>query len=581
MTLLEQLKSKAETARYNMNTSEMELYNKHTYYMDILFQIMGIDMDTGVDMWKDIIKNYRFERRSQDFTYIAVDNFVSKFGLEKMLDLLKNDSQLEVLLFCESREVSIHFFKLLIENSTVDILKYYLGLLEKNTTDKMLRTSRKRKQFLGNEYSRFTASNKGFDLKKFIIDLSYTIKYAKNIEDKRIVACQEWSLTAYENWKEYNNSFNVDYYTPNTYMPEYVDIGIDWRELRPVDQNDFSDFPQIQKLLKSIRSPVKKVSDSVHNIKIAKDIIDFAVKRYKIVSISPNLGGKKSALMQFIAQNSSACFHFDSFFPSDDTSFTISCFDGTERENVLFDIQQRCIDIFSNLTVANEIVLGGIGLSRYIKYLQRGLPENYYEIGGVPIASPWCNTCYNAKDYLELDDRIKAQIEFLGETTFRKIMSAIIDILLPSLDKVYYSQKGHISKYSDDQLRNSQEALTNVMMDSGFFKTRWINEQKLYNLIHASYPDTIYQYHPLWLGKQSLDIYIPSLDTAIEYQGRQHYEAIDFLGGVDGLNSARERDARKRKLCNENYVNLLEWPYTTPVDKLHVMKFIKENLMDK
>ena len=96
-------------------------------------------MNAGVPLWKDVIINYRFENRSQDFTYIALDNYLNKFGFENALDLFKKNPELEKLLFCESREISEKFLKLLIDFSTPKILNHYLSLIEKNTTDKMLR----------------------------------------------------------------------------------------------------------------------------------------------------------------------------------------------------------------------------------------------------------------------------------------------------------------------------------------------------------------------------------------------------------------------------------------------------------
>lgn len=84
MTSLEQLIKKAEDFRYNTND-----LGGHSNYMNLLFQIMEIDMNAGVPLWKDVIINYRFENRSQDFTYIALDNYLNKFGFENTLDLFK------------------------------------------------------------------------------------------------------------------------------------------------------------------------------------------------------------------------------------------------------------------------------------------------------------------------------------------------------------------------------------------------------------------------------------------------------------------------------------------------------------
>ena len=60
-----------------------------------------------------------------------------------------------------------------------------------------------------------------------------------------------------------------------------------------------------------------------------------------------------------------------------------------------------------------------------------------------------------------------------------------------------------------------------------------------------------------WLGRQHLDIYIPELKIAVEYQGRQHSEPVEFFGGQEAFEKNLERDARKKRLCDENGVNLL------------------------
>ena len=95
----------------------------------------------------------------------------------------------------------------------------------------------------------------------------------------------------------------------------------------------------------------------------------------------------------------------------------------------------------------------------------------------------------------------------------------------------------------------------------GIIKPKWKHELSLFHAIRKKYPDTLYQYRPDWLGRQSLDLYIPSLKTAIEYQGIQHYLPIGFFGGEEALSLRQELDQRKMHLCKENAVRLIEWPY--------------------
>lgn len=60
-----------------------------------------------------------------------------------------------------------------------------------------------------------------------------------------------------------------------------------------------------------------------------------------------------------------------------------------------------------------------------------------------------------------------------------------------------------------------------------------------------------------WLEKQSLDFYLPDYHTAIECQGKQHYESIDYFGGEEKLNYVVGLDEKKKTLCENNGINLI------------------------
>ena len=60
-----------------------------------------------------------------------------------------------------------------------------------------------------------------------------------------------------------------------------------------------------------------------------------------------------------------------------------------------------------------------------------------------------------------------------------------------------------------------------------------------------------------WLGRQSLDFYLPEYNVGIECQGGQHFFPVKYFGGEDGFKQTLERDKRKKKLCEENGVKLL------------------------
>ena len=126
-----------------------------------------------------------------------------------------------------------------------------------------------------------------------------------------------------------------------------------------------------------------------------------------------------------------------------------------------------------------------------------------------------------------------------------------------NLYKTVYNQK----------IKRKRNDIYNKAIAQGFKLNKWSSEQSLYALIVKYFNDAVYQYKDEWLGLQSLDVYIPSLKIAFEYQGEQHYNVSDFFGGEEGLKNNQERDARKRALCLENGVTLIEWRYDEEITK--------------
>ena len=105
---------------------------------------------------------------------------------------------------------------------------------------------------------------------------------------------------------------------------------------------------------------------------------------------------------------------------------------------------------------------------------------------------------------------------------------------------------------------------------------RFANESRLFEIVKDLYPEHKVEraIRPKWLEGLEIDIFVPSLNLAIEYQGRQHYEAIDFFGGEKGFEKRLILDEKKRKLLKEFNINLLEWKYTVEMTKQRVKKEI-------
>lgn len=100
-------------------------------------------------------------------------------------------------------------------------------------------------------------------------------------------------------------------------------------------------------------------------------------------------------------------------------------------------------------------------------------------------------------------------------------------------------------------------------------KILWKSEYKLFLLVKNSYPDAIYQYrNPIFNGL-IIDIHIPSLRIAIEYQGEQHYQAIERFSD-NLLYERKKNDDLKRELCTANNIQLIHWKYDELISKLNL-----------
>ncbi len=97
--------------------------------------------------------------------------------------------------------------------------------------------------------------------------------------------------------------------------------------------------------------------------------------------------------------------------------------------------------------------------------------------------------------------------------------------------------------------------------------SRWVREEELYQLISRLFPTRTIRREasPGWLGLQRLDIYLPELALAIEHQGEQHYSPIEAFGGQNAFEKTRERDERKRTLCQGNGVTVVDIRFDDPL----------------
>ena len=148
-----------------------------------------------------------------------------------------------------------------------------------------------------------------------------------------------------------------------------------------------------------------------------------------------------------------------------------------------------------------------------------------------------------------------------------------------NLEKIIYLKKKYLIREKKDWYRlnikideiNVFKALKLIFPDEKWHKelfllrTKKSNQRLLFVYIQQLYSSLVIlenYFHPILLHKNhclEYDIYIPSLNLAMEYQGEQHYDDIPAAFGQFELH--HERDQLKELLSNKNNVNFITIPY--------------------
>jgi hypothetical protein len=111
--------------------------------------------------------------------------------------------------------------------------------------------------------------------------------------------------------------------------------------------------------------------------------------------------------------------------------------------------------------------------------------------------------------------------------------------------------------------------------------SRFLSERMCRTIFQAFLAKLFPKCRPSFLNSLELDGFCEELNLAFEYQGKQHFEFIPHFHLDDqALVRQQERDARKRLLCAEHAITLIEIPFEydhRDKDKMEV--FIMEKLV--
>lgn len=76
------------------------------------------------------------------------------------------------------------------------------------------------------------------------------------------------------------------------------------------------------------------------------------------------------------------------------------------------------------------------------------------------------------------------------------------------------------------------------------------------------------------LGKMSIDFYLTDYNIAIECQGIQHFEPIDYFGGDNAFKDTVKRDIKKYNICMKNKIKIY---YYTRYNNIIYNEIYREN----
>ena len=143
-------------------------------------------------------------------------------------------------------------------------------------------------------------------------------------------------------------------------------------------------------------------------------------------------------------------------------------------------------------------------------------------------------------------------------------------------DKVHFNKYNYFKvKYTNNSTKvciicpehgEFWQTPANHLYGQGCPKCRLVGQTRLYNRLKQQFPqlEIIFEASKdivSWIGNQRIDIYIPSINYAIELNGPQHYEEIPYFKDGSSLKVTQERDALKRKKCEDNGCKLIELKY--------------------
>lgn len=164
-----------------------------------------------------------------------------------------------------------------------------------------------------------------------------------------------------------------------------------------------------------------------------------------------------------------------------------------------------------------------------------------------------CSNNYNKtkSEFIEIAKDIHSNKYNYDKTIFIN-NSVKVTIVCPKHGEFTQSPYHHLKGFGCKKCSDSKGEI---------FIDKYLSNSNIKFIRNKTFDDCIYK------SKLKFDFYLNEYNICIEYDGRQHYEAVDYFGGNEALHISKKRDNIKNKYCKNNNIKLFRIKYSDNIEK--------------
>lgn len=194
--------------------------------------------------------------------------------------------------------------------------------------------------------------------------------------------------------------------------------------------------------------------------------------------------------------------------------------------------------------------------SKRIKIFCKTCNEFFYQLASVHLQGSGCPSCANKKTSLRCRKKFSTfikQAKFIhgDKYSYRESIytgaEKKIKIFCKKCNKFFeQTPANHLNGKGCPycNISKGEQQIEKLLIK---YNIKYIRQKRF---INCKYKNTL-----------AFDFYLPDYNTCIEFQGEQHYKAINFFGGMPAFLKRQKRDKKKKQFCKKNNISLVEISY--------------------